>query len=178
MKEIPLAGKMGAGLSAMVDDEDYDDLNQYHWTATFRTLKNRRRVLTAVSRHTNPADIENGITVSNIRIHRYLMGFPDKFVDHRDGNPLNNQKYNLRLVTNHQNIMNAKPNKHRRTGIKYKGVYQNTGYPNRFSAKIGYKCKRISLGTYGSQEEAAMAYNDAAIKYFGVYAHLNVIEGA
>ena len=46
----------------------------------------------------------------------------------------------------------------------------------KFGAKIKVNYKTINLGSYHTVDEAAKAYNDAAIKYFGTYANLNKIE--
>jgi hypothetical protein len=61
------------------------------------------------------------------------------------------------------------------TSSIYKGVYWNTGC-NKWLAKIGVNRKRIHLGVFACEKEAAKAYNRAAIKYFGEFARLNNIE--
>jgi hypothetical protein len=106
--------------------------------------------------------------------HRVIMNIPKGlFVDHIDGNSCNNKKTNLRLVTPSQNSWNQ--NKRRSTSSsKFKGVclYKKL---NRYRAYITKHGKRIDLGYYDSEIDAAMAYNKAAREMFGEYAKLNVI---
>ena len=95
-------------------------------------------------------------------------------VDHIDGNGLNNQRNNLRIVTNQQNGMNQKKQR-RSTTSRYKGVCwhnKNKGW----MAGIKHNRKTIYLGCYETEEEAALAYNTEATRIFGEYAKLNVTD--
>jgi len=94
-------------------------------------------------------------------------------VDHRDGNPLNNRRENLRTTDNAGNQKNRRPNK----GRKYKGVFK-CSKGQYWEAKIGMKDadgkkKSHSLGTYETEADAARAYDNAAREKFGEYARLN-----
>lgn len=56
----------------------------------------------------------NGYVVANrdntqVYLHRFLMGEPKERIDHKDRNPLNNQRTNLRLATHSQNLANTGP---------------------------------------------------------------------
>ena len=104
-------------------------------------------------------------------MHHLVLTKPfDKLIDHIDGNGLNNLLSNLRLVTNQENIHNQKVSKVNSSG--YKGVI---ALDTRWLARITVNMQRIRLGIFSSREEAALAYNDAAIKYFGKFAKLNTI---
>jgi len=109
-----------------------------------------------------------------IGIHRIIMGTvdTDKLVDHINGNPLDNRRENLRITTKQQNCCNQR----KRVGSsKFKGVvWHKMG--GGWIAQIGVNYKRYHLGSFKSEIEAAKAYNDAAIKYHGEFACLNVIE--
>lgn len=103
-------------------------------------------------------------------LHRYITQCPKgKYVDHIDGNRLNNVRTNLRICTNAENIRNRKAVKG-----KYKGVHFSKKL-NKWVAQIttNYKCKH--LGCFGSEKEAALAYNEAAIELHGEFAYLNKI---
>ena len=85
MKEIILT----QGQVALVDDEDFEYLNQWKWCA----IKSRKTYYT-----TRTIYIPCKMTVI---MHRIIMNTPlDMTVDHIDHNGLNNQKYNLRICTN------------------------------------------------------------------------------
>lgn len=150
MKEI----KLTQGRVALVDDEDFEYLNQFKWYAH----KNRNTYY--AERMSSPGKVM-------IRMHRVIMNLlPGEFVDHRDCNGLNNQKDNLRLCNKSQNCMNRRYiNK---TG--YLGVYTSK---KRFHASIRVNKKSINLGCFKSAEEAAMARDLGSIKYFGQFANLN-----
>ncbi len=47
---------------------------------------------------------------NTLRMHTLLMGRPEKgfLIDHRDRNPANNQRHNLRFLTYQQNWYNSK----------------------------------------------------------------------
>lgn len=89
-------------------------------------------------------------------------------VDHINGNSLDNRKSNLRKCSLRQNILNRKKPKNNTSG--YKGVFK---IKNRWKALIGVNKKRIYLGCFLNKKDAAKAYNDAAIKYFGKFSNIN-----
>lgn len=108
---------------------------------------------------------------SFILLHRLVMNAPKGVsVDHINRDKLDNRKTNLRFANQSQNAANSiKP-----TGFKnkYKGVQP---YYRRWRANIGVNYKRIHLGVFATEQEAAKAYNAAAVKYFGEFAYLNDI---
>lgn len=145
----------------MVDDEDYAILSRYSWS-----LDRKGYAKTSAF----------GTT---IKMHRFLLNAPkNKQVDHIDGNPLNNQKENLRLCNNSQNQANrGKPKtKKLETTSIYKGVHLRKDL-NKWTARIGFNGTRKHLGHFNTQEEAAKAYNKSALELFGEFAKLNQIEG-
>lgn len=98
-------------------------------------------------------------------LHRVITDCPEGMqVDHINGDGLDNRRSNLRIVTKGQNQMNAR----KRLGClsPYKGVTRNK---KRWSAS----CNRVHIGTYDTQEEAALVYNREAIRLFGEHALLN-----
>ena len=92
------------------------------------------------------------------------------FLDHRDRNPLNNRKSNLRFCTHAENMRNRGIPKNNTSG--YKGVVKNG---KGWAAQIGINKKTICIGFFKDKLPAAIAYNKAAIKYHGEYACLNTI---
>lgn len=145
MKEIQLT----QGYITLVDDEDYDWLNQWKWT---------------VIKQGNSGYAYRGIRVDGknktVRMHRLIMDAPKGMdIDHIDGNGLNNQRSNLRIVTRRQNNQNRHD---KRTSI-YPGVewYERD---EKWRATIRYKGKKIRLGIFKSEINAFRAYYDAVLE--------------
>lgn len=107
-----------------------------------------------------------------ILMHKFIMG-GGGFVDHIDGNGMNNCRVNLRQVTHAQNMANRK--KHKHSTMKFKGVERVHG-ASTFRAIIRASGVRIKGQSRRTEIEAAADYNDMAIKYFGEYARLNVLR--
>ena len=100
------------------------------------------------------------------------MNFPEGFfVDHINNDSLDNRRANLRLATAVQNACNRKKISSE-TSSKHIGIYfeKRTG---RWTAKIRANGKRLWLGRFTSEIDAAKAYDAAAQKYHGEFAQLN-----
>jgi len=107
-------------------------------------------------------------------LHNLIMGkCPNKWVDHINGNPSDNRRENLRFATPLENSLNSR--KRSTSSSPYKGVTIRPG--GRYQARIGLNGKRRSLGYYDSSIDAAMAYDRAALLYFGEYARPNFTKG-
>lgn len=106
------------------------------------------------------------------KLHRLVLNSPDGIVDHRDGDRVNNLRSNLRLTSQHGNLANSTMKSTNTSG--YKGVFWHKR-ANKWMAQLMYNGRSIYLGLHNTKEEAAMRYNEAAIKFFGEYAKLNEI---
>lgn len=159
MKTIELT----KGLVALVDDEDYDFLSQWKWYA--KTNKKTGKSYACRSVHTA------GQQPKAVVIHRTIMqAKPGEIVDHKDGNPLNNQRSNLRICNHQQNTCNSPS----RSGTsKYKGVHKQGG---KWAAVILANGVSHRLGSYYNEGNAARAYNEAAARLHGEFAYLNVVD--
>lgn len=118
--------------------------------------------------------IVDGKPMVHAKLHRILMGVlhePSISVDHIDGDPLNNSKSNLRLCGQAQNSRNRPATAYSSTG--YKGVFKVRG---RYRAIICKNYKNIHLGYFTSAEEAALAYNKAAVEHHGEFAWLSTVQ--
>ena len=116
--------------------------------------------------------IDDKYVYSRIYLHRYITGAPDgMFVDHINGNKLDNRSCNLRVCTMAQNNMNTGP----KTG-EYKGVHWSKTQ-KKWVSQITKDGKTQTLGSFGAEEAAAIVYNKAATELYGEYAYINKVEG-
>lgn len=104
----------------------------------------------------------------HIRMHRLLTSPPaGREVDHINRNRLDNRRANLRIADDSQNMCNkARPPSARR----YRGVGPKRG---KFSAMIGHQRRNYYIGTFLTEEEAALAYDAAARQLHGAFARIN-----
>lgn len=144
MKRIPLT----KGKFALVDDADYEYINQWKWYAA------------KVSKSHFYARKDNWINGKRheISMHRLLNNTPEGFVtDHINHNTLDNRRKNLRSSTVQDNLRNMKKTE--------RGIYFNSKC-NRWRAQITVYFKTIYLGSYLTKEEALMARKEAEKKYW------------
>jgi hypothetical protein len=102
----------------------------------------------------------------------YHHGYFPKFVDHINRNTLDDRIENLRAATYEENMRNVTPKKNKPS--QYLGVFLAEG--KYWVAQIHVNRKTIGLGYFKTQELAALAYNRAAVKYWGEFANLNIIQ--
>lgn len=106
-------------------------------------------------------------------MHRMILNAKNgDLVDHKNHNGLDNRRSNLRLCCNTKNHMNGQTHRDNQSG--YKGVSMDKRRGN-FRARIKHNGKEVWIGTFTTAKEAALAYNHAAVKYFGEFAKLNTI---
>lgn len=154
--------KLTQNKRAVVDDKDYEILNKVKWHYSDYGK-------TGYAKRYNPNK-----KPYLLRMHRVILSAPKGMeVDHINGDGLDNRRENLRLATRAQNTLNRHlPPINNTSG--YKGVAWHK-QNKRWRAYITVKYKQISLGLYDTKKEAAIAWNIAAIKYYGDFAHLNKI---
>lgn len=102
---------------------------------------------------------------TKLYLHRLLLKEPDGFVDHVNGDRLDNRRRNLRLASNAQNQHNAKLSSRNKSG--FKGVSWDRG------SWRGYVCangKNHLVGRFETAEEADAAVRAARVALHGEFA--------
>lgn len=115
--------------------------------------------------------------VGRVYMHRVILeratGNPvpkHKRVDHINGDRLDNRRSNLRVVTPRENVLNKHTPPSGELGYFGVARIQNSQH---YRAYIFDHGKQQSLGVYATPEEAAHAYNLAALKIRKDFARLN-----
>jgi hypothetical protein len=143
----------------VIDDEDFEKVKNYKW---YPNRDHKRNNFYSVSSKQN----------KKIIMHRIIIDAKEgEIVDHINGDTLDNRKANLRICNHSQNTMNSKkPIK----GItsNYKGVSLDQN-KIKYRADIMHDGKHEYLGLFETADQAAIAYNIAAVKYFGEFARPN-----
>jgi len=157
-KQIPLGI---SGKFALVDDEDYEIFHSHYWSIDSKGYAFRKTY-------------QRGQKREKIFLHRAIMKTPKGMeTDHINRIVLDNRKSNLRICTKSQNMMNKTKIENKTS--KYKGVSWAKDR-NRWRVWIMVDEKNKLLGQFLNEEDAAMAYNNAAIKHFGEFALINQIS--
>lgn len=150
------------GKVALVDDADFDWLNRRKWCALKR-------------KYTFYAVGWNSETKRTERMHRVILNVPrNRITNHEDGDGLNNQRHNIQAVTILQN-QQAFRSKAKNKASKFRGVTWDAAR-RLWHSQLYTSGKNTFLGRFELEEDAARAYNEAAIVHFGKFAHLNKVS--
>lgn len=161
MREI----KLTRGFVTIVDDEDYEWLNQWKWHVDPKGL-------TYYARRT----IREGGKVKRIYMHRAILNSPQGVdTDHINHNGLDNRRCNIRVCTHQENTFNTNGFKRK---SKYKGVSKKVDYDRKkpYRACLKINGKQTLIGHFKTEKEAAIAYNEVVLRERGEFAILNIID--
>jgi hypothetical protein len=150
--------RLTRGRVAIIDEQDYDLVKHYTW----RFLKRKIDEKGYAEAYYREVDTHKKVYV---RMHNVIMN--QLFIDHIDGDGLNNRRINLRPASTLQNHWNR--GKSTRNTSGYKGVSWSK-QKCKWVANIRLDGKQIHLGFFGAPEEAANAYNHAALTNHGEFA--------
>ena len=153
MKEIPLT----RGMVALVDDEDFEWINQWKWMYNGCGYAVRE------------------VNGTACYMHRVIMGTPKGMVtDHVNRNKLDNRRENLRICNMSQNKINDGLRSTNSSGYKGVQYVSNKRKRNkRWYAHIMHNYKNICIGYFYTPEEASLAYNKKALELYGEFAETN-----
>lgn len=160
MKLIPLT----QGKFAQVDDDDFERVSQFKWGLADYSKKRCKNGTQYAHRTVRL----NGKKTTQ-RMHQFIMGTGSVWIDHKDGNGLNNQKANLRQSSRYQNLQNQKVREH---SSRFKGVTW-CSKTKKWRARIHAFGKAMNIGFFSAERDAALAYDSAAIRHFGPFARTN-----
>lgn len=145
-----------SGYEAVIDSADVHLVAGCNWHASVKRRKDGSIRTVYARRQQRIGDRQKPQFM-----HRVIDQTPDGFeTDHRDGNGLNNRRMNLRTATTAQN-------QHNRSG-DIKGAFWRKRR-HVWGASIRVHGKRIDLGSFRSEEEAASAYRAAKAKLHGEF---------
>lgn len=150
---------------ALVDDSDFSWLNRWIWSLSGRYAKRVGRK-------------EDGdLRGRSILMHRQILGVRESkvFCDHVNHEGLDNRRVNLRVCSQSQNQGNSRLCSDSSSG--YKGVYfvRVKALSKPWKAQVAVDKRIKHLGYFHTKEQAALAYNEAALNYFGEFACLNEV---
>ena len=151
---------------AKVNPADYKRLRGYEWlTRKGRNCFHARRYLAR----------GKGKRETIVYMHQEVLKVPKGMVtDHINNDGMDNRSANLRAATRAQNMCNKRKCSSP-TYSKYKGAHWHK-HDRKWHALISFEKKRIYLGRFDNEIDAAKAYDEAAKKYHGEFACLNFPE--
>lgn len=139
------------GQTALIDDIDYERVRQHRWWAEWSRCGQVWRV-------------SGWVDFKQVYLHQFIMG--EGLFDHKNRQPLDNRRENLRPCTFQQNVWNSG----RKNSTGFRGVRRSY---KRYASRIMIDGELVTLGYFKTAEDAARAYDEAAFKLRGEFAVLN-----
>lgn len=161
--EITLEIPLSQGFIALISMEDAERVCKYKWYVTKGKWSNYAQ--------TEQVQIEDS---KSTYLHRFILNpVYNLYVHHRNNNGLDCRRSNIEISSRSDNARKSslRPNK----TAKYRGVYFYKSR-NKYIAEITIDYKKTYLGSFSSEEEAALAYNNAVMSLLGPGYLLNVIK--
>lgn len=146
--------KLTQGKETCIDKKNYELVKNFGWSA-----RKCRNTFYAIARIRGTKDV--------VQLHQLLLP-GSKIIDHKNRNGLDNRRKNLRRASFSQNQRNRQKSKNNLSGFKGVGIHSGI-----FRARITLNRTSHYLGHFVNPIEAAHAYDAAARRLHGSFAHLN-----
>lgn len=142
------------GYLAVVDDADYDRVVGAGPWHVWDSAPTSRYAVHSID------------STKQLHMHTFITGWD--YVDHINGDGLDNRRQNLRQASHGQNMFNKRRYSNNTSG--FQGVYPKR---NRWAATVNVNKRQVHVGYFGSPEEAARARDAAALEAYGEFVRLN-----
>lgn len=155
------------GMLALIDESDGPDVLSHTWCAWQAKPGYSWYAMRRKSKAESPRrEVEY--------LHRRIMHPPPGIsIDHVNGNGLDCRRSNMRFATHAQNQRNQRRSVANTSG--FRGVSWDAENL-KWRASITVEGKSINLGRFDMAEDAAAAYDRAAISAFGEFASTNATD--
>lgn len=160
--------RVGTQNFALVDAQDYARVRQHTWQIDTTYRRRTKYARCFLGANGEPASSRTYVTSTSM--HRMITGY--RQTDHANGNGLDNRRENLRSVTNQKNRQNT-PKQRSKCSSSFKGVSWDPERGKWYCCIIGANGRRIYLGRFRSETEAAKAYDAMARIQHGEFASVN-----
>lgn len=159
------------GMKTIVDKQDYSELSQWNWQTFGRPEKSPYSARTVYVLNNKQ---RSGYKLITVFLHRQILRLPvgsELEGDHVNGDPLDNRRSNLRIVSHRENSMNQKRYRTNTSGCSGVTFHKRNG---KWNSSITVNYKKLFLGAFQDFESAVMAREQAEDKYYGDYARKEI----
>lgn len=148
---LRLTNRDGEEISSfLVSGEDLPRVQMHRWSISFRGQKKRPYIITQA----NSKGVTQGASRQTLLLHRFLTDAPKGMqVDHINGDPYDNRRSNLRVLTKAQQMQNTAVREDNPTGYRNVRLASN----GKYLVTVSKNKRRHHRGPFETIEEAVAA---------------------